>query len=82
MWKEGIVILSRSVLHLIREPEIWSNIQVLINPLFRYGSSEVRQVEITEKDLLDKAKEINVVNLQPFYNSSIFKVIIEIVFSR
>ena len=39
-------------------------------------------MEITEKDLLDKAKEINVVNLQPFYNSSIFKVIIEIVFSR
>jgi len=39
----------------------------------RYGSSEVRQVEITEKDLLDKAREINVVNLQPFYNSSIFK---------
>merc|ERR1719295_911944 len=39
----------------------------------RYGSSEVRHVEITEKDLLDKARQINVVNLQPFYNSSIFK---------
>jgi len=39
----------------------------------RYGSSEVRQVEITEKDLLEKAREINVANLQPFYNSSIFK---------
>jgi len=39
----------------------------------RYGSSEVRQVEITEKDLLEKAREINVANLQPFYNSTIFK---------
>jgi DNA replication licensing factor MCM2 len=39
----------------------------------RYGSSEVKLVEINEKDLIDKARGINIQNLQPFFNSQIFK---------
>ena len=39
----------------------------------RYGSSEVSLVEINEKDLADKARGINIQNLQPFFNSQIFK---------
>ena len=42
--------------------------------LFRYGGSEVQQIEINEKDLIEKARGINIQNLQPFFNSSIFKV--------
>jgi len=38
----------------------------------RYGSSE-ELVEINEQDLVDKARAINVTNIQPFLNSEIFK---------
>jgi len=42
----------------------------------RYGREELEDqevVEVSENDLLDKAKQINIENLQPFYNSEIFK---------
>merc|ERR1719495_2125005 len=39
----------------------------------RYGGSEVEHVEVSEKDLAEKARAINIQNLQPFFNSSIFK---------
>merc|ERR1719346_606271 len=41
----------------------------------RYGREDEDQevVEVSENDLLDKAKQINIDNLQPFYNSEIFK---------
>merc|ERR1719187_687242 len=38
----------------------------------RYGT-EQEVVEINEKDLSDKARQINIQNLQPFFNSEIFK---------
>lgn len=38
----------------------------------RYGG-EVDTVEITDKDLADKARQINISNLNPFFNSDIFK---------
>jgi len=38
----------------------------------RYGSAE-ELVEINEKDLTDKARAINIQNVQPFLNSEIFK---------
>merc|ERR1719210_2536890 len=41
----------------------------------RYGREDEDQevVEVSENDLLDKAKQINIDNLQPFYASEIFK---------
>jgi len=39
----------------------------------RYGSSEVRLIEVNEQDLAEKARSINIQNLQPFFNSGIFK---------
>lgn len=39
----------------------------------RYGSSEVKLIEMNEKDLVDRARGINITNLQPFFNSTIFK---------
>lgn len=38
----------------------------------RYGSSE-ELVEINERDLTDKARTINIQNIQPFLNSEMFK---------
>merc|ERR1719210_1309228 len=38
----------------------------------RYGT-EQEVVEVTENDLLDRARSINIQNLQPFYNSELFK---------
>merc|ERR1719150_2550611 len=41
----------------------------------RYGRDDEEQevVEVAENDLLEKAKQINIDNLQPFYASEIFK---------
>jgi len=39
----------------------------------RYDSCDLNVVEINENDLVEKARTINIQNLQPFYNSSIFK---------
>ena len=41
----------------------------------RYGREDEDQevVEISENDLLEKAKQINIENLLPFYQSDIFK---------
>merc|ERR1711874_693285 len=38
----------------------------------RYGT-EQEVVEINEKDLAEKARQISITNLQPFFNSEIFK---------
>merc|ERR1712059_153815 len=38
----------------------------------RYGT-EQEVVEINEKDLVEKARQININNLQPFFNSDMFK---------
>merc|ERR1712241_334505 len=38
----------------------------------RYGT-EQDVIEISEADLLDKARQINIQNLQPFFNSQVFK---------
>merc|ERR1711970_1307042 len=38
----------------------------------RYGTDQ-EVVEVNEKDLSDKARQINIQNLQPFFNSEIFK---------
>merc|ERR1712173_351897 len=38
----------------------------------RYGT-EQDVIEISEADLLDKARQINIQNLQPFYASDVFK---------
>jgi len=38
----------------------------------RYGT-EQEVVEINEKDLVEKARQINISNLQPFFNSEMFK---------
>ena len=38
----------------------------------RYGT-EQDTIEISEADLLDKARQINIQNLQPFYASDVFK---------
>lgn len=38
----------------------------------RYGL-EQEQIEISEKDLADKARQINISNLTSFYDSDIFK---------
>ncbi|XP_044738777.1 DNA replication licensing factor Mcm2 [Chrysoperla carnea] len=35
--------------------------------------SEITSVEISEKDLMDRAKQINITNLKPFYESDVFK---------
>jgi len=39
----------------------------------RYDSCDLSLVEVNENDLAEKARAINIQNLQPFYNSSIFK---------
>merc|ERR1719187_3069463 len=39
----------------------------------RYDSCDLNLVEVNENDLVEKARTINIQNLQPFYNSSIFK---------
>merc|ERR1712226_506625 len=38
----------------------------------RYGT-EQDVIEISEADMLDKARQINIQNLQPFFNSQVFK---------
>merc|ERR1711915_509548 len=38
----------------------------------RYGT-EQEVVEVNEKDLAEKARQINITNLQPFFNSEMFK---------
>ncbi|MPC49600.1 DNA replication licensing factor mcm2 [Portunus trituberculatus] len=38
----------------------------------RYGPDH-DVVQVSEKDLLDRARQINIVNLQPFFESDIFK---------
>merc|ERR1711915_1077434 len=38
----------------------------------RYGT-EQEVVEVNEKDLAEKARQINITNLQPFFNSQMFK---------
>jgi DNA replication licensing factor MCM2 len=38
----------------------------------RYGT-EQEVIEIAEADLLDKARQINIQNLQPFFASDVFK---------
>jgi len=38
----------------------------------RYGT-EQEVVEVNEKDLSEKARQINITNLQPFFNSNMFK---------
>lgn len=47
---------------------------ILYSSISRYGGSEVEHVEVSEKDLAEKARAINIQNLQPFFNSAIFKV--------
>merc|ERR1719154_718894 len=37
----------------------------------RYGTEEV--VEVAERDLAEKARQISINNLQPFFNSEMFK---------
>ena len=43
---------------------------LLIN--FRYGTDQ-EVVEINEKDLAEKARQISIQNLQPFFQSDMFK---------
>ena len=38
----------------------------------RYGT-EQEVIEVNESDLMDKARSINIQNLQPFFNSDMFK---------
>ena len=40
--------------------------------LFRYGT-EPEVVEVSEGDILDKARPLNIENLQPFFGSELFK---------
>ena len=44
----------------------------MINSVCRYGT-EQEVVEISEKDLAEKARQISIQNLQPFFNSDMFK---------
>lgn len=39
----------------------------------RYATSDVQLVEVSEKDLSDRARQIGIQNLQPFLTSDIFK---------
>ncbi|XP_076239028.1 DNA replication licensing factor Mcm2 [Calliopsis andreniformis] len=38
-----------------------------------FHGNRITTIEISEKDLLDRAKQIDIYNLQPFYESDIFK---------
>ena len=38
----------------------------------RYGT-EQEVIEVAESDLIDRARNINIQNLQPFFNSDMFK---------
>lgn len=39
----------------------------------RYGPVQ-DAIEISEKDLLDRARQVNILNLRPFFDSEIFKI--------
>ena len=39
----------------------------------RYGAADHEPASVAEKDLADRARQINILNLQPFFDSAVFR---------